>query len=214
MLEAAEEDLDIEDGRITVRGVPNMSLGLSDIAKAVAGMPGFALPGGVEPGLEATEYFSPSQAAYCNGSHCVEVEVDIETGHVQILKYAVAHDCGNLINPLVVDGQVQGAVAHGVGNALYEWMKYDANAQPVTTNLAEYLLPTAPETPRIVLEHVISPSPLNPIGVKGAGEGGTIPAAAAIVAAVENALSPFGIAIDDAPITPPRIIELIGKRHG
>jgi len=214
MLEAAEEDLDIEDGRITVRGVPNMSLGLSDIAKAVAGMPGFALPGGVEPGLEATEYFSPSQAAYCNGSHCVEVEVDIETGHVQILKYAVAHDCGNLINPLVVDGQVQGAVAHGVGNALYEWMKYDADAQPVTTNLAEYLLPTAPETPRIVLEHVISPSPLNPIGVKGAGEGGTIPAAAAIVAAVENALSPFGIAIDDAPITPPRIVQLIAAARG
>ena len=214
LMEAAEEDLDIEDGRVVVRGVPNMSRSLADIAKAVAGMPGFSLPGGIEPGLEATEYFSPPQSAYCNGSHCVEVEVDIETGAVKILTYAVTHDCGTLINPLVVDGQVQGAVAHGVGNALYEWMKYDADAQPVTTNLAEYLLPTAPETPRILLEHVISPSPLNPIGVKGAGEGGTIPAAAAIVAAVENALEPFGVEIGDAPITPARIVELIGKRHG
>ena len=161
---------------------------------------------GETPGLEHTAYFTPPQAAYCNGSHVVEVEVDIETGAVRIVNYAVAHDSGTLINPLIVDGQIQGGVAHGIGNALLEFMGYDANAQPLTVNFADYLLPGASDVPNIAAVHLQTPSPLNPLGVKGAGEGGTIPAAAAIVAAIENALEPFGVKLTEAPITPTRIV--------
>lgn len=208
MLEAAEEDLDIEDGRVVVKG-SDLSVGLAEIARAVQGMPGFSLPGGVEPGLEATHYFSPSQSAYCNGTAVVELEVDPDTGHVEIVNYAMAHDSGTLINPFVVDGQVQGAVAHGVGNALLEWMLYDDNANPVSANFAEYLLPSAPESPNVDVVHVESPSPINPLGVKGAGEGGTIPAAAAIIAAIEDALSDWNVSISGAPVTPSMIVEKV-----
>jgi len=211
MLEAAEEDMDIEDGRVVVKG-SDLSVSLSDIARAVQGMPGFSLPGGVEPGLEATHYFSPSQSSYCNGTAVVEVEVDPDTGHVDILNYSMAHDSGTLINPFVVDGQVQGAVAQGVGNALLEWMVYDDNANPVSATFAEYLLPSAPETPNVAVTHVESPTPINPLGVKGAGEGGTIPAAAAIIAAIEDALSPWSVEIAGAPITPSMIVEKVRKR--
>ena len=208
MLEAAVEDLDIEDGRVVVKG-SDLSVGLAEIARAVHGMPGFSLPGGVEPGLEATHYFSPSQSCYCNGTAVVEVEVDPATGHVDILKYSMAHDSGTLINPFVVDGQVQGAVAQGVGNALLEWMVYDDNANPVSVNFAEYMLPTAPETPNVGVVHVESPSPINPLGVKGAGEGGTIPAPAAIMAAIEDALSPWNVSISGAPVTPSMLVEKV-----
>ena len=208
MLEAAEEDLDIEDGRVVVKG-SDLSVGLAEIARAVQGMPGFSLPGGVEPGLEATHYFSPSQSCYCNGTAVVEVEVDPATGQVDIINYSMAHDSGTLINPFVVDGQVQGAVAQGVGNALLEWMVYDDNANPVSANFAEYLLPTAPETPNVGVVHVESPSPINPLGVKGAGEGGTIPAPAAIMAAIEDALSPWDVSISGAPVTPSMIVEKV-----
>jgi aerobic carbon-monoxide dehydrogenase large subunit len=128
---------------------------------------------------------------------------------VHILRYAVGHDCGRVINPLVVDGQVQGGVAHGIGNALLEWMRYDENAQPLTTSFADYLLPMATDVPECRIAHVETPSPLNPIGVKGAGEGGTIPAAAAIVAAVENALKPFGVRFAETPIVPDRIVQAL-----
>lgn len=210
MLEAAEEDLDIIDGKVTVNGVPDLSVTLADISRAVQGMPGFALPGGVEPGLESTQYFSPSQAAYCNGTAIVELEVDVETGQVTILNYVMGHDSGNLINPLVVDGQVQGATAHGIGNALYERLIYDADAQPQTTTFADYLLPTAMEIPNIGIVHTESPTPMNPLGVKGAGEGGTIPAPAAIAAAIEDALSPWGVKLDATPIEPGTLVALIG----
>jgi carbon-monoxide dehydrogenase large subunit len=130
---------------------------------------------------------------------------------VRILNYAVAHDSGTLINPLIVDGQIQGGVAHGIGNALLEWMGYDANAQPLTTTFADYLLPGACDVPTIHAAHLETPSPLNPLGVKGAGEGGTIPAAAAIVAAIENALEPFGVKLNESPMTPDRILAAIGR---
>ena len=208
MLEAAEEDMDIENGRVVVRG-SDLSVDLAEIARAVQGMPGFSLPGGVEPGLEATHYFSPPQSSYCNGTAVVEVEVDPNTGHVEILKYCMAHDSGTLINPFVVDGQVQGAVAQGIGNGLFEWMMYDENANPVTATLAEYLLPSAPETPNVDITHIESPTPINPLGVKGAGEGGTIPAPAAIVAAIEDALSPWAVSIAGVPVMPSMIVEKV-----
>jgi carbon-monoxide dehydrogenase large subunit len=123
----------------------------------------------------------------------------------------MAHDSGRLINPLVVDGQVQGACAHGIGNALFERLIYSDDGQPLTTTFAEYLLPTAPEVPPVGVIHVESPTPINPLGVKGAGEGGTIPALAAVVAAVEDALSPYGVRIDEVPITPGRIVQLVSE---
>jgi carbon-monoxide dehydrogenase large subunit len=121
----------------------------------------------------------------------------------------MAHDSGNLINPMIVDGQVQGSVAHGIGNATLEWMRYDDQAQPITTNFGEYLLPMATDVPAVDIIHMYSPSPLNPLGVKGAGEGGTIPAAAAIISAIENALGETGIFITDAPLTPPKLFALL-----
>ena len=130
---------------------------------------------------------------------------------MKILRYTVAHDCGRVINPMVVDGQVVGGVAHGVGNALFERMVYDENAQPLSMNFGEYLLPLASDVPNVDIVHLETPTPLNPLGMKGAGEGGTIPAIGAIISAVENALVPFDVAISEAPLSPQRIIELIAK---
>ncbi len=209
MLEAAESDLDFSDGAIFVKGVPGMSVTLGEVAHAVAGTPGYALPGGITPGLEASAAFQPATLTYCNGAAAAEVEVDIETGAVTILRYVAVHDSGRLINPMIVDGQVLGGIVHGIGNALFEWMKFDEAGQPLTANLAEYLLPAAAEMPHMEIIHQESPTPLNPLGIKGAGEGGTIPAPAAIISAVEDALAPFGVHITESPITPERIVELI-----
>ena len=152
---------------------------------------------------------------YANGTAVVEVAVDIETGGVVIDNFVLVHDCGRVINPVIVEGQMVGGAVHGIGNALYEWMGFDDNAQPTTATLAEYLLITAPEAPRIEVVHHESPSPLNPLGVKGVGECGVVPAAAAIVSAIENALSPFGVSIAQTPIRPPEIVALIAEaRNG
>jgi carbon-monoxide dehydrogenase large subunit len=169
-------------------------------------VPGFAFAAGQTPGLEHTAYFAPPQASYCNGTHVAEVEVDPMTGAVTILRYAVGHDSGIIINPMIVTGQIQGGVAHGIGNALFEFMKYDAGGQPLTTTFADYLMPGAADVPACAIAHVETANPLNPLGVKGAGEGGTIPAPAAIVAAIEDALSPFGVRFAEMPLTPDRIV--------
>ena len=211
MMECSEQDLELADGFVRLKGAPEMRKSLREIAVKSIGMPGFSMAGGLPPGLEHTAYFTPDRATYSNGTHVAEVEVDIETGAVTILRYTVAHDCGRVINPMIVDGQVVGGVAHGVGNALFERMVYDDNAQPLTTHFGEYLLPQAADVPHVDLVHLETPSPLNPLGLKGAGEGGTIPAIAAIISAVENALAPFGVAIAEAPITPQRIVELLGE---
>jgi carbon-monoxide dehydrogenase large subunit len=211
VLDANIADLVLADGKVEVTSGNRRAISFGDLARASQGFPGFSFAPGDTPGLEHTAYFTPPQAAYCNGTHVAEVEVDIETGAVRILNYAVAHDSGKLINPLIVDGQIQGGVAHGIGNALLEWMGYDVNAQPVTTSFADYLLPGACDVPHIKAVHLETPSPLNPLGVKGAGEGGTIPAAAAIVAAVENALAPFGVMLTESPITPDRIVAALCK---
>jgi carbon-monoxide dehydrogenase large subunit len=204
-------DLQLDNGRVEMKGGNRRAIDFAELARMAQGFPGFSFALGETPGLEHTAYFTPPQAAYCNGSHVAEVEVDIETGAVRILNYAVAHDSGTLINPLIVDGQIQGGVAHGIGNALLEFMGYDSNAQPTTVSFADYLLPGASDVPNIEAVHLQTPSPLNPLGVKGAGEGGTIPAAAAIVAAIENALEPFGIKLTESPITPARIAAQLFK---
>jgi len=206
-----EAEIDVEDGRATARTGNKPSMSLGELARLSQGMPGFSFAPGQAPGLEHTAYFTPPQASYCNGTHVAEVEVDPMTGGVRLLDYTVAHDSGNVINPLIVDGQVQGGVAHGVGNALFEWMKYDAGAQPLTTSFQDYLLPAAPDVPGCRIEHVETPNPLNPLGVKGAGEGGTIPAPAAIISAIEDALAPFGVRFVEAPLTPDRIVAALRK---
>jgi len=205
LLGVAVETLSLQDGRVIVRG-SNLSIGLGDLAREATGIPGYSLPKGIEPGLEQTVNFMPVGLAYSNASHCVEVEVDIATGDVRILRYVVVSDCGRLIDAMIVEGQIVGGVAHGIGNALLERMAYDANAQPLTTSFADYLLPTATELPRIEAIAHVSPSPLNPLGVKGVGECGVIPAAAAIISAIENALQPFGVQVTETPLFPERIV--------
>jgi carbon-monoxide dehydrogenase large subunit len=212
-LEVQESDIVLKEGRAEVKSGNRPSIGFGELAKLAQGFPGFSFAPGDAPGLEHTAYFTPPQAAYCNGTHVVEVEVDIMTGAVRILNYSVAHDSGTLINPLIVDGQIQGGVAHGIGNALFEVMAYDANAQPLTTTFADYLIPSSTEVPPVAAVHLQTPSPLNPLGVKGAGEGGTIPAAAAIVGAIENALQPFGVRFTDSPLTPDRIVAAIRQNR-
>ncbi len=213
MMEAAEQDIVLDDGHAKVAG-SDVKRSFQEIAVRAVGMPGYSMAGGPSPGLEASSHFTPDQSTYSNGTHVAEVDVDIETGEVKILRYVVMHDCGNVINPMVVEGQVVGGVIHGVGNAFFERMLYDEQAQPVSTNFGEYLLPLATESPDVEVLHMTTPSPLNPLGLKGAGEGGTIPAIAALLSAVENALSPFGVRITEAPITPARIVALIDAARG
>jgi carbon-monoxide dehydrogenase large subunit len=211
LLGVAEDDIEVEDGRAGARSGNKPSLSLGELARAAQGMPGFSLPQGVAPGLEHTAYFTPPQASHCNGTHVAEVEVDPMTGGVTVLRYTVAHDSGTIINPPIVEGQVQGGVAHGIGNALFERMGYDAAGQPLTTSFQDYLLPAAADVPGCLIEHVETPNPLNPLGVKGAGEGGTIGAPAAIVSAIEDALAPFGVRFAEMPLTPDRIVAALRK---
>jgi len=199
-------DIELEDGRAVATTGNKPTIAFGDLARLAQGIPGVSLPAGQAAGLQHTAYYTPAQAAYCSGTHVAEVEVDHMTGGVKILKYSVAHDSGRVINPLIVDGQVQGGVAHGIGNALLEWMQYDDNAQPLTTTFADYLLPMATDVPTCAIAHVETANPLNPLGVKGAGEGGTIPAPAAIIAAIEDALSPFSVHFAETPLTPERIV--------
>jgi aerobic carbon-monoxide dehydrogenase large subunit len=148
---------------------------------------------------------------YANGTAVAEVEVEIETGRVVLLSLVIAHDCGRILHPMIVDGQILGGAAHGIGNALFEWMGFDGEGQPVTTNLGEYLLPSAPEVPQIIILHHESPTALNPLGVKGVGECGVLPIPAAIIAAIEDALQPWGVEIAQAPIRPHEILALINR---
>src|SRR5215510_1826919 len=205
-LEASPEDLTLEDGRISVRGAAGRGLALGDVAAiATAPRPGYALPGGMDPGLEASGYVHVMQSTYSSGAHAAVVEVDAETGAVRILKYVAVDDCGTMINPLVVEGQIHGGIAHGIGNALSEEIVYDAAGQLLTGTLMDYALPRAADVPPLAVHHVVTPSPLNPLGVKGAGEGGTLPAPAAIANAVADALSPLGVEVTEMPLTRERL---------
>jgi len=209
ILEADEGDLEFADGEVRVAGAPKLSVKLSEIARVLQGAPGYGFPPGVDPGLEANVNHRTDALSYANGCHVAEVEVDVETGSVKILRYVALQDSGVLINPMMVDGQVHGGVTHGIGNALLEWMGYDDAGQPVTTTYADYLLPTATDVPMIHTMYKQTPSPLNPLGVKGVGESGTIPTAAAIISAIENALEPFGVHIRQTPIRPEQLLALI-----
>jgi carbon-monoxide dehydrogenase large subunit len=211
MLEAAEEDLEIVNGEVRVVGAPQLAVKLGEVARVLKGAPGYPFPKDIEPGLESSATFRVDQLAYSNACHVAEVEVDVETGGVRILRYIAMQDAGRRINPMIVDGQIHGGIAHGIGNAIFEWMGYDETGQPVTTTFADYLLPTAKDVPSLHTLYKESPSPHNPLGVKGVGEVGVIPAAAAVISAIEDALSPFNVQIAQMPVTPPKLVELIGR---
>jgi aerobic carbon-monoxide dehydrogenase large subunit len=211
LLEVDAADLDIDGENVFIKGVKDIKVTLRDVAKAMTGSPGFVLPGNLPPGIEATEAVVINAMTYANGTAIAEVEVDLGTAEVKVTRIVLVHDAGKLINPTIVDGQLTGAIAHGIGNALYEWMGYGDDGQPLTTNLADYLLVTSTEMPSIELSHRESPTPLNPLGVKGVGESGVIPIPAAIASAVEDALSPFGIRIRQVPIRPTDLASLLDQ---
>lgn len=206
-LEVAAQDLLLEEGEVYVAGAPDHRLTLREIAEACA--PTQALPAGREPGLQAEAYFRPETVTYANGVHAATVEVDVETGQTTILRYVVVHDCGRIVNPLLAEGQIVGGVAQGIGGALLEEIVYGENGELLTATFMDYIIPSAVEVPSPTLEHVESPSPRNPLGVKGLGEGGAIPGPAVIANAIEDALRPFGVVIDETPITPSRLRGLL-----
>src|SRR6202012_400427 len=165
------------------------------------------------PGLEATRYFGPPSGATAAGIHAMIVEVDPETLILTILKYVVVHDCGTVINPLILAGQIHGGVAQGIGNAFYEQLVFDDDGQLLNASLADYLLPTSLDVPRMELDHTVTPSPLNPLGIKGAGEAGAIPVGPLFAQAIEDALGPLDkkVELNEIPLSPGRLFELTAK---
>jgi len=231
-LEVAPQDLELVDGRVRVKGTPSRGLSLAalsiisnpiryaygahaaDLPSMLPTREGPPLPTGEEPGLEATQYFSPVHATFASGVHAAIIEVDIHTGIVKVLKYVVLHDCGKLVNPLIVEGQITGGVAQGIGGSFYEHMDYDDNGQLLNASYMDFLIPYATEVPHMEMDHIETPSPINPLGVKGAGEAGCIPVPALMAAALEDALSPFGAKVDHMPLTPDDIRKLaVGARQ-
>jgi aerobic carbon-monoxide dehydrogenase large subunit len=209
--ECAEEDLVLDGGRVSVAGVPDMTITLGKLALNANPMRGAVRPG-TEPGLESTQYFGPPRGATASGVHAMIVEVDAEILSLRIVKYVVVHDCGTVINPLILAGQIHGGVAQGIGNAFFEQLVFDDDGQLLNASLADYLLPTALDVPRMQLEHTVTPSPLNPLGIKGAGEAGAIPVGALFAQAIENALDlpATGRELREIPLSPSRLWELIG----
>ena len=208
--ECAEEDLVLADGKVSIVGIPEKFIRLGELAQRANPMRGAVKPG-TEPGLESTQYFGPPSGATANGVHAMIVEVDPETFQLQVLKYVVVHDCGTVINPMILEGQIHGGVAQGIGNAFYEKLSFDDQGQLLNASLADYLLPTALDVPRMQLEHTVTPSPLNPLGIKGAGEAGAIPVGALFAQAIENALElrERKIELLEIPLSPSRVFELI-----
>lgn len=213
LLEARVDDLELADGQVRVRGVPKSAIPLGGLAELANPLRGAVKPG-TEPGLEATTYFGPARGATASGVHAMIVEVDPETFEVKILRYVVVHDCGTVINPMILEGQIHGGVAQGIGNAFFEQLIYDPSGQLLTASFMDYLLPTATDVPRIETGHVTTPSPLNPLGIKGAGEAGAIPVGALFAQAVEDALATPGLELLEIPLSPNRLFELVSAVRG
>jgi carbon-monoxide dehydrogenase large subunit len=201
MLEADEADVEFDKGRFFVKGSPDKSKVIQEVAFASFG----PLPAGLEQGLEATSYFDPPNLVWPFGTHVCVVEVDPDTGGVDIQKYVAVDDCGVIINPMIVDGQLHGGVVQGLAQALFEEMVYDDTGQLRSATFLDYAMPTANEIPDIVLDKTVTPSPTNAMGVKGIGEAGTIAASAAVINAICDALSPLGIKHVDMPASPDRL---------
>jgi carbon-monoxide dehydrogenase large subunit len=205
--EVPADDLELTEGVVRRKQGDVVLIPIKEIARQVL----YGQATGEEPGLEATSHYEPPPATYANATHLATVEVDIETGQIKLLRYIVVEDCGTIINPMVVDGQIQGGVAQGIGTALYEHAIYDENGQFLTGTLMDYLIPTAVDVPRVEIGHIESPSPYTPGGIKGMGEGGAIAPPAAIVNAVVDALSPFNVRLSDIPLTPERVLTAIER---
>ncbi|MFN2135806.1 MAG: molybdopterin cofactor-binding domain-containing protein [Candidatus Promineifilaceae bacterium] len=207
----APENLELVDGRVQIKGVPESAIPLQELAKMANPMRGAVEPG-TEPGLESTDYFGPKYGATANGAHAMILEIDPETMALNILKYVVVHDCGEVINPLILDGQIHGGVAQGIGNAFYEKLSFGEDGQLLSGSFMDYLVPTAMEVPRMEVEHLVTPSPLNPLGIKGAGEAGAIPVGPLFAQAIEDALGLEGFEILEIPLSPSRLWHLVQDR--
>ncbi len=210
--ECAEEDLEIADGAVSVVGVPGQSIKLGELALKANPRRGAVKPG-TEPGLESTQYFGPPSGATASGVHAMIVEVDAQTFTLEVRKYVMVHDCGTVINPLILAGQIHGGVAQGIGNAFYEQLVFDEEGQLLNASLADYLLPTALEVPHMDIAHTVTVSPLNPLGVKGAGEAGAIPVGPVFAQAIEDALglADRGLELNEIPLSPCRLFELTSE---
>jgi CO/xanthine dehydrogenase Mo-binding subunit len=226
VLEADPGDLEIDDGIVQVKGTPGASIPLRTVAvlsnplryafdEAAKQATQFAVQAdndqppvspGDAPGLEHRDYYSPIRSTFASGAHAAVVEIDPATWEIDVVSYAVVHDCGNVVNPMIVEGQVHGGVAQGVGGALYERMAYDADGQLQNASFMDFLMPFASEVPDVVIDHQQTPSPLNPLGIKGAGEAGVIPGTAAIASAIEDAT---GRRIAAMPISPTELYDLM-----
>lgn len=211
MLKVDESEVQMKDGEVYVTADPDRRLGFSDIARLLRGIPGYDLPPGVGAGLESTVYWEPTDMTYAHAFHACEVEVDTATGEVKLLRYVAMHDSGTLINPMIAEGQVHGGIVHGIGNALFEYMRYDDQAQPISTTFADYLMTTATEVPHLEVMFMQSPSPSNPLGVKGVGEAGTIPVTSAIASAIDDALVDFKVRIAQIPVDPVQLVQMIDR---
>lgn len=208
-LEAAPEDLEIASGRVRVVGTPTRGTDIAEVARASYTDPA-SLPEGHSPGLEAEVRYTPSSPfTWSNACHICACEVDPDTGAVKIFRYAVSEDCGIMINPNVVEGQIAGGVVQGIGGVLFEHMKYDEQGNPLATTFVDYLLPTAAEVPVIEYGHLETPAPTNPGGHKGLGEGGAIGSPAAVINAVADALAPLGVEVRSQPLSPSEVAYLI-----
>jgi carbon-monoxide dehydrogenase large subunit len=212
LLECAPADLELRNGGVGVVGVPGATVSLARIAQAAR--PGWdnERPAGVDAGLEEIYYWQPQTVTWSYAAHVAIVDVDSETGRVGIEDYAVAHDCGVVVNPMLVEGQIMGGAAQGLGGILFEGIVYDANGQLLSGSLMDYALPTASDIPAMRILHQHSPSPLNPLGVKGVGEGGAVAPPAAIANAVCDALAPFGVEVNATPIKPQQLISATRPR--
>jgi len=213
-LECAPEDVVLAEGRASVRGVPDRGLPLGAVARAAVRSRALASRG--SPGLSACGFFYPDSVTWAFGAHGAAVEVDVETGAVRLLAYAAVHDCGRAINPMVVEGQVHGGIAQGIGAGLQEELMYDDAGQLLTATLMDYALPRADQVPPLGVEHLEHASAVNALGIKGVGESGVIAPGAAIAGAVEDALAEYGVTVDRIPLTPARVFELLRsarRRH-
>jgi carbon-monoxide dehydrogenase large subunit len=208
LLNVDRSELELRDGRVQVAAAPDQGFSLSELAARANPLRGAVRPG-TEPGLESTAYFGPDRGSTASGVHAVLVEVDPETAAVALKRYVVVHDCGTMINPLLVEGQIHGGVAHGIGNAFFEQLVYDEQGQLMNASFMDYLLPTATDVPPIETDHRETPSPYNPIGLKGVGEAGCIPSGAAFAQAVEDALYDLGVEIRQIPLSPNLLFDLI-----
>ena len=208
--EVTPDKLELVDGKVRILGAPETAIPLGELAQRANPMRGAVKPG-TEPGLEATDYFGPEMGATASGVHAMIVEIDPQTMMLEIKKYVAVHDCGNVINPLILDGQIHGGVAQGIGNAFYEQLMFDEMGQIVNASFMDYLLPGAGDVPRIEVGHQVTTSPLHPMGVKGAGEAGAIPVGPLFAQAIEDALGIDGFELNEIPLSPNRLWELVNE---